>query len=240
MTVVTLTDFQPGPRTDGVAWTNARIEESLEPAGPWTTIDTVTLSPVDANPAAPLSRDFTTTHGTLAVGWYRVVFTNLAGDQQTTDAVLNTSGSYTPSVNDLGALIRARTKDTSGDQLGTFTALTRPTDQDAERIIGQARNDVTDQTGDEIPQVLWRAARSTITYRAAMLVELGYFPEQIGAGKSPYPQYEALYADALTRLIAAAREVASGEDPGVADDPSFSVYGFGDPMRPSIGMRTIW
>ncbi len=152
-----------------------------------------------------------------------------------------TAPPYAPDLGDVGAILRARTLDSNGVETGTFNSDTRPTGSETERLIAQATDDVTDQTGIQIPSALWRPTRSVIAYRAAMLVELSYFPEQVGAGKSPYPQYEALYADALTRLIAAAREAASGEAPGVGDDPGFAVYSFGGPMlQPGIGMRTVW
>lgn len=147
---------------------------------------------------------------------------------------------YTPGLADLGALMRTRTRTDLGGELGTFTPDTRPTDVDAMRIILQAQSDVTDQTGVDIPQPAWGAAMSLITYRAAMLVELSYFAEQVAASKSPYPQYQALYADALPHVLTAVKEIAQGEQIGIEDDPGLPVWGFGTPVLPSPGDFDEW
>jgi hypothetical protein len=81
--VITFENFQPTPRYDGLPWTEARIQEAatadaLDAA--WTTIETITLSPVDADPENPASRDFTTENGTAADLWYRIVFADATGD----------------------------------------------------------------------------------------------------------------------------------------------------------------
>jgi hypothetical protein len=72
--VVSLQDFRPAPRYDALPWTDAQIQEAATAAGPWTTLETVALSPVDVDPANPRYRSFTTALGTAAEQWYRVVF----------------------------------------------------------------------------------------------------------------------------------------------------------------------
>ena len=72
------TGFTPSQRFDALPWTEVHVEEAVSPAGPWTLIDTITLSPVDADPAHPAERDFTTTADTLATGWYRITFYDAA------------------------------------------------------------------------------------------------------------------------------------------------------------------
>lgn len=72
--VVTLEDYKPSPRYDGEPWTDARIEEALVAAGPWTTLETQALTPVDADPENPAYRNFTTDLGTAEDLWYRIVF----------------------------------------------------------------------------------------------------------------------------------------------------------------------
>jgi hypothetical protein len=72
--VVSLEDYRPSPRYDGEPWTDARIEEAAASTGPWTTLETIALSPVDADPMNPAYRNFTTQLGTAAEQWYRIVF----------------------------------------------------------------------------------------------------------------------------------------------------------------------
>lgn len=78
--VVTFTDYTPVPRFDAVPWTEARIEEAATSAGTWSQIDTIALSPTDADPSRPASRDFTTENGTGPDLWYRVIFADAGGD----------------------------------------------------------------------------------------------------------------------------------------------------------------
>ena len=74
--VVSLEDFRPAPRYDSLPWTEARIEEGTAATGPWTILETQALTPLDADPANPAYRNFTTALGTAAEQWYRVVFTD--------------------------------------------------------------------------------------------------------------------------------------------------------------------
>ena len=53
--VVTLEDFRPIPRYDTLAWTDARIEEASAREGPWAPVESFVLSPVDADPTAPMA-----------------------------------------------------------------------------------------------------------------------------------------------------------------------------------------
>jgi hypothetical protein len=80
--VVSLTGFTPGARYDSNPWTQAQIGEAATAAGPFTTIDTIVLSPVDADPTNPQPRNVTTTKATLTAGWYQVTFIDAAGNTQ--------------------------------------------------------------------------------------------------------------------------------------------------------------
>jgi hypothetical protein len=82
--VVSFENYQPTARYDGVPWTEALIQEAATADAldaDWTTIDTIALSPVDADPENPASRDFTTENGTAADLWYRIVFADASGDE---------------------------------------------------------------------------------------------------------------------------------------------------------------
>lgn len=88
--VVTFLDYQPPQRFDGIPWTAVRIEEAATGDGAYAVIETVPLSPVDADPANPAYRSFTTENGTAPAYWYRVVFADADGDlSQPTSPVQN-------------------------------------------------------------------------------------------------------------------------------------------------------
>jgi hypothetical protein len=76
--IVTFNDYTPPARADGLPWTHVRIEEATRLGGDFTAIDTQALSPLDPDPSAPISRDFTTDDATVSAGWYRVVFIDAA------------------------------------------------------------------------------------------------------------------------------------------------------------------
>lgn len=87
MSVVTFTGYTPAPRFDGNPWTDARIEGAATSTGPWTAIETIALSPVDADPENPQVRNFTTEAATGLEAWFRVVFIDDDGDESLTDPV---------------------------------------------------------------------------------------------------------------------------------------------------------
>ena len=78
--VVSLEDYRPSPRYDALPWTQARIQEGTASVGPWNTLETQNLSPVDSDPANPAYRSFTTQLGTADAQWYRIVFLDATGD----------------------------------------------------------------------------------------------------------------------------------------------------------------
>lgn len=122
----------------------------------------------------------------------------------------------TPDVAQVGALLRARTRtirasslDESGDQyaqgeeIGTFNDDTRPTGTQVEVLIAQAVGDMTGRVGADIDEGLHVTAQSLVAIRAAMYVELSYFPEQIDAGQSPYDRLRSLWLDEIDDFGAA-------------------------------------
>lgn len=103
--VVTILGVRPGERVDGVPWENAEIQESQVAEGPWTTIDTQALVPIDADPANPQFRDFTTSNAALTDAWYRINFLDGIGGDQATDPMYDdgTANSLPLSIADLRA-----------------------------------------------------------------------------------------------------------------------------------------
>jgi hypothetical protein len=76
--------YRPPRRYDGVPFITAAIREAADVAGPYSTVDTITLDPVDTDPSAPAIRNLTTNDATLASGWYVVQWTD--GDGATYDS----------------------------------------------------------------------------------------------------------------------------------------------------------
>lgn len=92
--VVTFEDYTPAPRFDALPWTEVRVQEAALATGTWATIDTIALSPLDADPENPASRDFTTELGTADELWYRVIFADADGDtSEASEAVQNVASS---------------------------------------------------------------------------------------------------------------------------------------------------
>lgn len=126
------------------------------------------------------------------------------------------------SVETVGSVLRARTRDTQGNEVGTFTAETRPTGDQVNSLIGNAVGDLASAVGADLPQPLWGQAAAAATYKAAMLVELSYFPEQVAQGRSPYAQLKDLYDEALASLKVAIGGDAPGEAPGAPSPPDYA------------------
>lgn len=134
---------------------------------------------------------------------------------------------FTPAVADVGALARARTVDAQGRELGTFTNDTRPTASEVTLMISEAVNEAEVVIGNTIPDApgdptaegydkdaLRKAALRIVALRAAALVELSYFPEQVARGASPYAQYQESFNQGLARLQNAIEAAEGGEQPG--------------------------
>lgn len=203
-TVVTLEDVTPIPRDDGVPWVSADVQEAPSADGPWAALATFNLLPVDADPRNPAARSFTV-NGVLASGWYRVIFKDAGtGLMLPTEPIHNAPDEtqpFWPSVAEVAAKLRARTKDRFGNEAGTFTADTRPTFQQVLEMIQAAADDVTAETDTDIPADAHDAVKQLIALRAAMDIELSFFPEQVSTNRSPYAEYKRLFDEGMTRVI---------------------------------------
>jgi len=117
---------------------------------------------------------------------------------------------FLPDPIDVAALLTARTFLDSGDEAGQFTAETRPTEGQVQTLINQAGNEVSAKVGQDIEDDRQRAyARELIAIRAAMGVELSYFPEQANAEDSVYDQLKALYESGIASLVDALPDTSS-------------------------------
>lgn len=109
---------------------------------------------------------------------------------------------WAPTVEAVGAQLRARTLDGNGNELGTFTDQTRPTESQAQELIDKAAKEVASKIGTDPGEAYWDGASGVAALRAAMKIELSYFPEQINTGRSPYNQLRDEYREAFKELLA--------------------------------------
>jgi hypothetical protein len=148
---------------------------------------------------------------------------------------------WVPGLTDVGAVLRARTKDDVGNEIGTFTVDTRPTGAEAQLLIQQAVSAVSMVIGADLPSKCWDDARYVSALGAALRAELTYFPEQINTGRSPYPQLKQLYDDTLKQLLTAV-EAAGGDTPGggTPGGPMKPVFAFPSPTWRSPYPSNAW
>jgi hypothetical protein len=154
---------------------------------------------------------------------------------------------------DIAALLRARTQDGSDVEVGAWTADTRPTYMEVERILSMTQSMVLGQTGsldnlmcDTADDVRAQAA-TAVALLGAMFVELSYFPEQVASNRSAYEQYAALWQTFMPQLVASVAECAAGvvePDPGVGQDGAVSVpaasWAFPLDAGGMVGWQTKW
>jgi hypothetical protein len=112
-------------------------------------------------------------------------------------------GTMRPAIADVARLLRARTKDDAGSEVGTFTANTRPTDTQVEEHIDAA----VALVGTHLPplgtvdQVYAPAIAALVAYRAALQIEKSYYPEQVRSDRSAYEHLRQEYLDDLQALV---------------------------------------
>jgi hypothetical protein len=114
-----------------------------------------------------------------------------------------------PTVDDIGKLCATRTIDTAGDQVGTFTSDTVPTDLEVSALIDVACDETLGQFPPNVDPVWWPALGRMVALRAAALVEIGYYREQAlaGPGSTHLSQYAA-ELQALKALVPVATYIS--------------------------------
>jgi len=110
-----------------------------------------------------------------------------------------------PTVEDVALLLRARTKDSGGNEVGTFDDDTRPTADAVEEQIDAAMAlvGVRFPTPDKMTAEAQAAFACLVAYRAALRIEKSYWPEQVRSDRSPYELLWTEYQDDLAALEAA-------------------------------------
>jgi hypothetical protein len=111
-----------------------------------------------------------------------------------------------PTVEEVALLIRSRTKDSLGNEIGTFDDETRPTADQVEEQIDAAAALVGMRLPpmDELADELLPAVAHVVAYRAALRIEKSYFPEQVRTDRSAYEQLLGEYESDLEALVSAA------------------------------------
>lgn len=220
--VRSFTGFSPPPRYEAEAdpFTEALIEEAASRDGTYAVIDTFILEPVDSNPSEPRTRNFSTDQAQLDPGWYRLTWRDASGDTITGSPLSFPTGpEWTPSVAEVAALIRARTKIPGGGEAGTFNTSTRPTANEAEAVIAQAVDHVAAAIGgDPCTESLKESAGAAASLLAAVIIETSYWPEQAEARGSAAARLEKLFDSRMKSLTSAVAEQCGGQGEGESGD----------------------
>jgi len=122
---------------------------------------------------------------------------------------------WRPMVDDVAALVRARTKNASGQETGTFTSETRPTDAEVEQLITNGCAKVASVTGWVLPADAQEEGRHLAALYAACEVELSYWPDQLGTGRSSFDQLWQLYQYDIDRFADYVAQLAPAAGGGI-------------------------
>lgn len=133
----------------------------------------------------------------------------------------------TPTVDELSALLRARTY-SNGQQEGVFNSETRPTASQVADLISMAAGYVLGRTGADVPDDLLPAVRYATALRAAMLIEMSYWPEQANETGSLYDMLSSTFDTHLAGLIDSLADIGQGADHRIVSvpitSPSMAAY----------------
>jgi hypothetical protein len=148
---------------------------------------------------------------------------------------------WRPNVADVGALLRARTRTAGGLRPGTFTDDTEPTGSEVEALISRAAADVfADLEADPVPVGRQQKARYLTALRAAMYVELSYYPEQVNSDASIYEELKALYDQDLAKLKDAIVDAADETGPSPDAPLPLGTFPGSDVQVDRVGWGTWW
>lgn len=144
---------------------------------------------------------------------------------------------YTPTIAQVGALLRARTKDRYGNEVGTFTDSTRPTAETATELIQEAVEELGLNIGYDLPDAkgndkdaVRKSALRVATILSGMNIEMSLFPDSVDRanGQSTYAALERRY-NRLFPLLLSAIEEAGGDVSGEEVDSGGLNAAYGKP-----------
>jgi hypothetical protein len=122
--------------------------------------------------------------------------------------------SIVPEVSEVGSVLRARTS-YMGQELGTFTANTRPTAEEVEEYIAQAAAEVGLRLPATVPDTLTAFARRLVAIRAAMMIEVSYAPDRTEADSTAYDRLREMFETGMSALTDALADTGIGGVGGV-------------------------
>lgn len=149
----------------------------------------------------------------------------------------------TPTNEQISRLLRTRTYDGFGNQLGTFMPAedgrTRPTEEQVMGLVEDVESEVLAYLGG-LPcnDPLKLRTKSLIAYGVAMLIELSYYPEQVQNKHSPYDKYHELYHSGLKELGKAVATECDGQGNETGDGDTLIPRGNFDTNAGMIGLET--
>jgi len=150
-----------------------------------------------------------------------------------------------------GGIVRTPAPTEDGDPVEgvrTFSDVTVPTRDEVVFAIGESVSFIQSDVGaefcdlEEAASFPEKATRLTALY-TAMVLELGYYPEQVQKGQSPYTELKKLY-DQRREFLRSEVEEVCGDVPG--DDVAGDGGGWGKPdydfeaPTTSLGRGTVW
>lgn len=118
----------------------------------------------------------------------------------------------TPDLPGVGSRIRVRTREGAGPELGTFTADTVPTAEQAEEVVGACARHVSlllGRPGTSWDGSLEDAAKDVVASRAAWRIEATFYAEQASLEDS-LTALRLTWEDERDALLATARDNQTG------------------------------
>lgn len=101
---------------------------------------------------------------------------------------------YTPSVDEIGKRLYARTLTTTGRREGTFSDQTTPTATAVRELIEDAVQTVNAAVGEELDNMYWPMAKTAVIAYTCMSIEASYYPESTDAADSAYKAFRDRFA----------------------------------------------
>lgn len=107
-----------------------------------------------------------------------------------------------PTLDEVASMLRARTVDENGNELGTFTDTTSPTATQAQQLLDSAYDLVRLRIGriDDAEEETIEQAHTVVMLLAARLIETVYYPEQAAQNQSAATIYGEMYEEAVRDL----------------------------------------
>lgn len=116
---------------------------------------------------------------------------------------------------DVAVLLRARTKDSQGREVGLFNEDTRPTVSQVETAIAFAERTIRTRVGTP-GEACSEAFAVAVVHEAACQIEKSYWPEQVLSERSPYEHLRVEAEAAIRGLEACVGEFGGDENGGRA------------------------